>query len=674
MGTNSKSNNKDNNYKNSNYDNDLSTKKRKHISKALVTISIILILSVLSVSSYVPIKEKIMSNDDTIRKYVESNDFVNYLARFTQYLIKAEVKEEKVNDYIRFKDVTSINYYISSDNVNKSNVNGGVDFHNNIYKKSYLKVNIDDKGNYKIENKTNLKINEDILISVLNNTVKEEYNNISIKFIINNDIENYNDSFIDEIKRYNVEIYAEIILVIGIVTILLIIIMAFSIKFSYQKQTSICKIFNGLYLELKILLWFIIIGNYIFGLFRHDISYLVNLIYETGYNFYLIGISSVFILLILIYLSIVYIKYIYYNGFIEGVIKNSLIGKASIYIIKKINRLYNNLLNIDISEEDNRKIFLLIGIHSIVILIITLTEIGPLSLLLAIIYTIIVFKYLFQLINYVKVLNKASSQLSQGNFDIKVEEEIGILTPIAKHINNINSGFRVAIDNATKSQKMKTELISNVSHDLKTPLTSIITYVDLLKSEEIDKKTQKEYLNILDKKAKRLNVLIEDLFEASKASSGNIDLQIEELDVIALFKQTLGELEEKINNSSLIMKISMPEDKIICHLDGRRTYRVFENIVSNIVKYSMNKSRVYIDIQKYEKEVRFIFKNIASYEMNFDESEITERFTRGDKSRNTEGSGLGLSIAKSLVELQNGKLSISIDGDLFKLIVSFPTY
>jgi signal transduction histidine kinase len=664
--------NEDNNYESGNDNNNLPTKKRISISKALVTFSIILLLAILSVSSYVPIKENVISNDDTIRNYVESTEFTDYLARYTQYLIKSEI-EEKVNYYIRFRDVTSINYYISNDNINKSNVTGGINFSDMVHEKMHIKVTIDEDRDYKIENKTNYKIDENRFISDLNNWLNEEYNNISIIFIINNDIENYNDSFTHEINHYNAEIYAEIILVIGIVTILLLIIIAFSIKFSYQKQTSICKIFNSMYLEIKILLWAIVFNGFVFGLIRYDISYLIDLISETSFNYYLIGISFVFTLLTLIYLSIVYIKYIYYNGIIEGVIKNSLIGKVSIYIVKKINRVYNNMINIDVREKDNRKIFLLIGIHSIVILIITVTDVGLLSLALALTYTVIIFKYLFQLINNVRVLNEGSSQLSQGNFDIRVEEEIGILTPIAKNINNINSGFRVAVDNATKSQKMKTELISNVSHDLKTPLTSIITYIDLLKSGEINKKTQNEYIDILDKKAKRLNVLIEDLFEASKASSGNIDLQMKEIDVIALFKQTLGELEEKINNSSLIMKISMPEDKIMCLLDGRRTYRVFDNIVSNIVKYSMNKSRVYIDIQQHEKEVKFIFKNIASYEMNFDASEITERFTRGDKARNTEGSGLGLSIAKSLVELQNGKLSISIDGDLFKLIVSFPT-
>ncbi len=162
------------------------------------------------------------------------------------------------------------------------------------------------------------------------------------------------------------------------------------------------------------------------------------------------------------------------------------------------------------------------------------------------------------------------------------------------------------------------------------------------------------------------------MFEASKASSGNVELQLEKLDVVALFKQTLGELEEKINNSTLQMKIAAPENKILCNLDGRRTYRIFENIMTNILKYSMENTRVYITIVEDEQEVSFTFKNISSYEMNFSPEEITERFTRGDRARNTEGSGLGLAIAKSLIVLQRGTLNIEVDGDLFKLKVTFP--
>ncbi|MFY9603409.1 MAG: sensor histidine kinase, partial [bacterium] len=198
-------------------------------------------------------------------------------------------------------------------------------------------------------------------------------------------------------------------------------------------------------------------------------------------------------------------------------------------------------------------------------------------------------------------------------------------------------------------------------------------YVDLLKDEDLDEESRRQYVEILDQKSQRLKTLIDDLFEASKASSGNIELHWEELDIIALLRQTMGEMEEKIKDSTLQIRLKLPEEKVLCRLDGQRTYRVFENILSNILKYSLPQTRVYIDVEEEAGRVSLTFKNISAYEMNFDPEEIVERFTQGDKSRSTEGSGLGLAIAKSLVELQGGRLEINIDGDLFKLTVIFPT-
>lgn len=244
------------------------------------------------------------------------------------------------------------------------------------------------------------------------------------------------------------------------------------------------------------------------------------------------------------------------------------------------------------------------------------------------------------------------------------------LSPIIEELSLVDEGLQHAISQELISQRMKTELISNVSHDLKTPLTSIINYVDLLKKEDLTKEQQQEYIRILDRKSQRLKVLIEDLFEASKTASGNIELIKEEIDLVALLKQTLGEMQEKISGSGLQFKVNVPEEKVICELDGRRTYRIFENLIGNILKYAQPHSRVYINCM-VEEEVSIIFRNISAYEMDFSAQEITERFKRGDKSRHTEGSGLGLAIAKNLTELQDGKLDIIIDGDLFKVIVKF---
>ena len=218
---------------------------------------------------------------------------------------------------------------------------------------------------------------------------------------------------------------------------------------------------------------------------------------------------------------------------------------------------------------------------------------------------------------------------------------------------------------------MKTELITNVSHDLKTPLTSIVNYVDILKNNELDPDTVKDYINILDKKSKRLKVLIEDIFEASKISSGDIELNIEKTDVKELLIQSIVELEDKINDSRLDFIVDTPDDPIYTMIDGKRTWRVFENLIGNILKYSLSGTRVYIDILTENDDITIIFKNISNHKLNMQPDELLTRFRRGDVSRNTEGSGLGLSIAQNLIELQNATMKLDIDGDLFKITLKF---
>ena len=216
---------------------------------------------------------------------------------------------------------------------------------------------------------------------------------------------------------------------------------------------------------------------------------------------------------------------------------------------------------------------------------------------------------------------------------------------------------------------MKTELITNVSHDLKTPLTAIITYVDLLKKEDLTEEQRQDYIRTLDKKSQRLKVLIEDLFEVSKATSDNIVMNFDDVDLVSLIKQVRLENEEKIEESTLDFRWNLPEEKCILTLDPQRTFRVIDNLIQNILKYSMPHSRVYIDMRDMEPEVRVSFKNMSAAEMNFSPEEITERFVRGDLSRNTEGSGLGLAIAQSFTELQKGTFQVETDGDLFKVTI-----
>ena len=259
-------------------------------------------------------------------------------------------------------------------------------------------------------------------------------------------------------------------------------------------------------------------------------------------------------------------------------------------------------------------------------------------------------------------------KISQGDLNYQIEgSSIAVLDVLAKDINNMRSGLGNAIQNEVKSERMKTELITNVSHDLKTPLTSIINYVDLIKKGDFSKEEIEDYIKIIDRKSQRLKVLIDDLFEASSAASGEMELNIEKLDIVALLKQSIAEFEEKIKISKLDFRINMPNEKVYVMVDGKRTWRIFENQISNILKYSLDNTRVYINLEEREDRIIIIFKNISAYEIDFNEDEITERFKRGDQSRHTEGSGLGLAISKGLTELQDGIFKIKVDGDLFKV-------
>lgn len=298
-------------------------------------------------------------------------------------------------------------------------------------------------------------------------------------------------------------------------------------------------------------------------------------------------------------------------------------------------------------------------------------NIFPIGILIGIILTIIYIVIFIKELIYLDKIIIGSKAATEGKLNCNIEEKgRGHLRELAHDINNIRDGLRKSIESEIKSENMKTELITNVSHDLKTPLTSIINYIDLLKRENIESETAKDYINILDKKSQRLKVLIDDLFEASKATSGAMELNITKIDIVQLLKQSLGENDERFKNSNLSVKLDIPDTKIFINGDGQRLYRVFENLISNIVKYSLSNTRVYI--QMYvddENKVVIIMRNISAYELDFCANEITNRFKRGDSSRSTDGSGLGLAIAKSIVELHGGKFNIEVDGDLFKSII-----
>ena len=234
---------------------------------------------------------------------------------------------------------------------------------------------------------------------------------------------------------------------------------------------------------------------------------------------------------------------------------------------------------------------------------------------------------------------------------------------IAESITNISAGIDSAVEERLKSERLKTELITNVSHDIRTPLTSIITYVDLLKNEGLDGEKAKEYLDVLTTKSQRLKILTDALFDAAKASTGNIEVNLQTVDLAALIKQVLGEMDEEVEDSGLTFRTTLPESARV-NADGKLMWRVMENLLSNVLKYSLANSRVYIDISAGEQTTKFEIKNISAQPLNIDPTELTERFKRGDSSRSSEGSGLGLSIAQSFIAAQGGHFEIAIDGDL----------
>lgn len=272
-----------------------------------------------------------------------------------------------------------------------------------------------------------------------------------------------------------------------------------------------------------------------------------------------------------------------------------------------------------------------------------------------------------------KQLKEAAQKLAAGNLQEKVKTE-KMFWEFKKHgetLNSISDGLNAAVEKRMQSEHFRTELITNVSHDIKTPLTSIINYVDLLQKENIENDNAKEYLEVLSRQSARLKKLTEDLVEASKASTGSMPVNMEKLELGVFLTQTLGEFKEKLEEAGLRIVMHKPEREVSVNADGRHLWRVVENLIQNICKYAQPSTRVYIDLEETEKEAVISFKNISGYELNISGDDLMERFVRGDASRHTEGSGLGLSIAGSLMELMGGRLEIVVDGDLFKVILHF---
>lgn len=363
------------------------------------------------------------------------------------------------------------------------------------------------------------------------------------------------------------------------------------------------------------------------------------------------------------------IKYMLTSGFCRYWKEDSLIGS----ICGNVKRRFEKLSEVDLSDKTDTVLLKYVLIQMVIVGVIACF--WSFGIVLSVLYSVLLFFYIRKKLKKVQkdyqVLLKEAHQLADGRFDEEIIQDVGIFNALGEEFKNVRTGFEKAVCEEMKSQNMKTELISNVSHDLKTPLTGIKNYAELLGQNNVSEQDKQVYLENLQHYIDRLNNLIEDLFEVSKVNSGNIELNPVELNVVALIQQAQAETEDLLKQKNLTVIIDAPENGIVQALDGDKTYRIFENLFTNIAKYTLPGTRVYVSATAQPEYTEIVFKNISEAQMNFTPEEIVERFVRGDKSRHESGSGIGLAIVKSFTEVQNGTFSIEIDGDLFKAVVRF---
>lgn len=363
--------------------------------------------------------------------------------------------------------------------------------------------------------------------------------------------------------------------------------------------------------------------------------------------------------------SLCYLLVPFWKKLWRGMKKGFSIGRD------KVVDVYHDAEHFDVTKDAKKLILRIVLWNALILVIVCSLPLGGVTI--AVIYSVVLYfvlrRYVSKLQKKYGLLLKATNEIAQGNLNVTIEEDLGVFEPFKPQIYRIEEGFRNAVAEEVKSQRMKSELITNVSHDLKTPLTAIITYVKLLQEPGVTEEQRKEYLETLDRKSLRLKALIEDLFEVSKANSQNITLDIRDVDIVSMVKQVEFEMEDKLADAGLDVRMNLSEEKVIVPLDSQKTFRIFENLFGNIAKYALPGTRVYVNGFTAKDEVTIILKNIAAQELSASGEELTERFVRGDASRNTEGSGLGLAIAKSFTEIQGGKFRIELDGDLFKVVL-----
>lgn len=615
-----------------------------------------------------------VEDNNTTIFYKEKNNYYNSIENLKLFISYKDKVITNVELTSETNTVQGIKNFINSQDLNKlSIINGEVKSDTEALNKKAVKYfNEFNLGYYPASTNAYQNFIEEDKINKSNNIIETKINDFEIYASYDNNIIDLSirkefENLMNRFEPYASKIYISIP-ICTIVIIVCIVYLIYAIGNNKDKEnielTWIDKIYYEILLIISIILICIATIPLAIGL---ETNILNNNLYFS------ISMVSITYFLIYIVLAVIFnttIKRIKAKAFW----KTTIAGKIVIFIYKKIKELFNDVkTNYESLKETlprNKKLILYMA--SFIILEILLLEIFKFVGFIAdIILGIYVFNKIMKYINSYENLEKKLKDVYEGNNQIglsenDVEKEF---RSAVKYINDISNGFENAVEESIKSERLKTELITNVSHDIKTPLTSIINYVDLLKQENIDNKKVNEYIKVLDSKSQRLKKLTEDLVEVSKASSGSIKINMEKININELLKQSIGEFEDKFKNNELDIITNYSKNDIYINADSKYLYRVIENLFSNISKYALENSRVYIDVTEENEKAKLVIKNISKYKLNISSEELMQRFVRGDRARTTEGSGLGLSIAQSLIELQKGDFNLQIDGDLFKIII-----
>lgn len=490
---------------------------------------------------------------------------------------------------------------------------------------------------------------------------------------------NYDNSSLIDLLELDGDQYAYFFVTAFLICSAIIALYIFLNKYVYEKEAYIFRHVNNWLFEPAFFLFLVvdallasgtcilttysIEGTFLNILNRYHIEFGQSIVYFTN-------ILAWSITLFFIGLSVYWLKCQFTTSIRDWFFQRTLVGKSILYFSNKVERI----ISTDLSDKILKKYIIFSTCLILILAFISLLNIPFFSFFIVVTALIGI-----SVVGYKKIKNvqgqyqdilHMTEDLSSGNFENIKPADSGLFQSLNNNIYQIKDGFERAVKEQVQSQNLKTELISNVSHDLKTPLTGIKNYVELLNDPTISEEDKKSYLERLNQYTDRLSILITDLFEVSKANSGNIDLEYSNINIIEFIEQVYAENEELLQAKNLQLVTHLPEKDVIVSLDGNKTYRIFENLFTNISKYALENTRVFLDVKDIGNSVVITMKNTSKAPLDFD-SDITERFVRGDKSRHEAGSGLGLAIVKSFTEVQNGTFIIETDGDLFKTILSF---